>query len=95
MGKPSASVVTAQRLRVLYFPDSAHAATLRIAGIRMTPYEKLRSLPGASAFLKPGVSFGALDAYAAGTTDSQAAQLMNEARSRLFQSIQRRSIRLG
>ena len=60
----------------------------------MTPYEKLRSLPNASAFLKPGMSFTALDAYVAGTTDSQAAEQMNTARSRLFQSIQRRSKRL-
>ena len=57
----------------------------------MTPYEKLKSLPNAKGFLKPGMSFAALDAYVAATSDNQAAQRMNEARARLFQSIQRRS----
>jgi hypothetical protein len=57
----------------------------------MTPYEKLKSLPDASTFLKPGMSFQALDAYVAATSDNQAAQRMNEARARLFLSIQRRS----
>ena len=57
----------------------------------MTPYEKLKSLPNASAFLKPGMSFQALDAFVAGTSDNEAARRMNQARARLFQSIQRRS----
>ena len=34
----------------------------------MTPYEKLRSLPGAEAFLKPGVTFEQLDAVAHAVT---------------------------
>lgn len=59
----------------------------------MTPYEKLKSLPNAVQYLKPGMSFEALDAYVAATTDNQAAELMNQARARLFQSIQRRSRR--
>lgn len=57
----------------------------------MTPYEKLKSLPNASAFLKPGMSFQALDAFVAATSDNEAARRMNQARARLFQSIQRRS----
>ena len=57
----------------------------------MTPYEKLKSLPDAQDFLKPGMSFQALDAYVAATSDNQAAQQLNQARTRLFQSIQRRS----
>jgi len=57
----------------------------------MTPYEKLKSLPNAEDFLKPGMSFQALDAYVAVTSDNQAAQRMNQARARLFLSIQRRS----
>jgi transposase InsO family protein len=57
----------------------------------MTPYEKLKSLPDATTFLKPGMSFQALDAYVAATSDNQAAQQLNQARARLFQSIQRRS----
>ncbi|HEY6406040.1 MAG TPA: hypothetical protein VIY29_01090 [Ktedonobacteraceae bacterium] len=57
----------------------------------MTPYEKLKSLPNASAFLKPGMSFEALDGFTAATSDNEAARQMNQARARLFQSIQRRS----
>ena len=57
----------------------------------MTPYEKLKSLPNASTFLKSGMSFEALDAFVAATSDNQAARQMNEARTRLFQSIQHRS----
>ena len=57
----------------------------------MTPYEKLKSLPNASGFLKPGMSFEALDAFTAATSDNEAARRMNEARARLFQFIQRRS----
>jgi transposase InsO family protein len=57
----------------------------------MTPYEKLKSLPGAQQFLKPGLSFAALDAFVAATSDNEAARAMNAARTRLFQSIYRRS----
>jgi transposase InsO family protein len=77
----------------------AHTITDRKGRIRkryrfedmMTPYEKLKSLPNAQDFLKPGMSFQALDAYVAATSDNQAAQQLNQARARLFQSIQRRS----
>ena len=57
----------------------------------MTPYEKLKSLPGAQDCLKAGMSFAALDAYVAATSDNEAAGRMNQARTQLFQSIQRRS----
>ena len=40
----------------------------------MTPYEKLRSLPGADGFLKPGITFEQLDAVAQAATDLEAAQ---------------------
>jgi transposase InsO family protein len=56
----------------------------------MTPYEKLKSLPHAKRFLKPGITFRQLDLLAAATSDNQAAQRLNEARTRLFQSIQPR-----
>ncbi len=82
--------------RPCFFPDTI---TDRKGRIRkryrfedmMTPYEKLKSLPNAQEFLKPGMSFQALDAYVAATSDNQAAQQLNQARVRLFQSIQRRS----
>ena len=58
----------------------------------MTPFEKLKSLPEAHATIsKAGLSFEALDAYVAATSDNQAARGMNAARAKLFQSIQRRS----
>ena len=56
----------------------------------MTPYEKLKSLPEAKCFLKPGASFAQLDASAAAISDNEAAQKLNEARTKLFQSIHRR-----
>jgi len=53
----------------------------------MTPYEKLRSLPKAESYLKPGVTLEKLDAIAAECSDNVAAQRLNEARAKLFQSI--------
>ena len=51
----------------------------------MTPYEKLKSLPNAAACLKPGTTFGKLAAVA--MSDNEAAQALDEARTRLFRSI--------
>lgn len=53
----------------------------------MTPYEKLRSLPEAKGYLKPGTTLEILDALAAECSDNDAAQHLNEARAALFQSI--------
>jgi transposase InsO family protein len=53
----------------------------------MTPYEKLKSLPDSESYLKPGCSFQEIDVFACAITDNQAAQQMNEARSKLFQTI--------
>ena len=53
----------------------------------MTPYEKLESLPNAAACLKPGTSFDQLDAVAAAMSDNDAARALNQARDRLFDSI--------
>ena len=50
----------------------------------MTPYEKLKSLPAATACLKPGISFNELDAVAAEMSDNEAARVLNQARDRLF-----------
>jgi transposase InsO family protein len=57
----------------------------------MTPYEKLKSLPQAKDFLKPSISFAQLDAIAAAISDNEAARRLNEARTKLFQSIHDRS----
>ena len=53
----------------------------------MTPYEKLKSLPDAAACLKPGTTFAKLDAVAFAMSDNEAAQALDEARTRLFRSI--------
>ena len=59
--------------------------------LMMTPYEKLKSLPAAKEFLKPGISFEQLDAQAGAMTDNEAAERMNEARTILFRTIFNRS----
>ena len=61
----------------------------------MTPYAKLRSLPTAADCLKPGITFAQLDHTAAAMTDNEAAHHLNEARSKLFQSIHRRPNRVA
>lgn len=53
----------------------------------MTPYEKLKSLPGACEYLKPGITFQALDAIASQCSDNDAARHLNQARTELFQLI--------
>lgn len=53
----------------------------------MTPYEKLKSLDNASGYLKPGVTFDALDKAAHALTDSQCADQLNRARKKLFERL--------
>jgi len=53
----------------------------------MTPYDKLKSLPDAERFLKPGLTFAELDKIAYNITDNEAARRMNEARNLLFTKI--------
>ena len=57
----------------------------------MTPFEKLKSLPEASSFLKPNVTLQALEQAAKRLSDNEAAERLNQARKRLFLSIQNRS----
>jgi transposase InsO family protein len=59
----------------------------------MTPYEKLKSLPLAKDFLQPGITFAQLDSTATAMSDNEAARRLNEARTKLFQSIHDRSKR--
>jgi transposase InsO family protein len=56
----------------------------------MTPYEKLKSLPNADQFLKPGRSFHSLDDIAYAISDNEAAKRLQEARHQLFESIDER-----
>jgi transposase InsO family protein len=53
----------------------------------MTPYDKLKSLPGADQYLKPGTTFEHLDAIAYAISDNDAARRLNQARAKLFRSI--------
>ena len=59
--------------------------------LMMTPYEKLKSLPLAETFLKPGISFEKLDIQANAMSDNEAAKRLNDARTILFKSIFNRS----
>jgi transposase InsO family protein len=59
--------------------------------LMMTPYEKLKSLHQAAKYLKPGMSFEQLDAFAGSISDNDAARHLNEARSKLFKAFSRRS----
>lgn len=53
----------------------------------MTPYEKLKSLPNAKQYLKPGITFEQLDKVAMRRTDNEMAQLVQEERRKLFNDI--------
>jgi len=53
----------------------------------MTPYDKLKSLPLASEYLKPGLSFERLDRLAYQISDNQAADQLQKARQKLFKTI--------
>lgn len=52
-----------------------------------TPYEKLKSLPGAAACLRDGVSFAELDRIAYAMSDLEAVRRVNDARRKLFRAI--------
>ena len=53
----------------------------------MTPYDKLKSLPEASDYLKPDISFTQLDAIAYQISDNEAAHQLQKARERMFRLI--------
>jgi hypothetical protein len=54
-----------------------------------TPYERLKSLPQAESYLRPGVTFETLVTIANKMSDNQFAERMVNARSNLFQQISR------
>jgi transposase InsO family protein len=53
----------------------------------MTPYEKLKSLPEAMQYLKPGMTFQRLNDIALSISDNEAAHQLKEARKQLFKTI--------
>jgi len=61
----------------------------------MTPYEKLKSLPQAEQYLKPGVSFATLDQVAGKISDNQAADQLQKARQKLFKTIHGQDLQTG
>jgi len=78
--------------RPCFFPTEALDAKDRLLKYYrhedlMTPYQRLRSLPGAEHYLKPGVTFDQLDATAYAISDNEAARRLNVARDELFQTI--------
>ena len=54
----------------------------------MVPYEKLKSLPNAKQYLKPGLTFELLDLQAYAMSDTQWAEHMNDAKAAMWESIQ-------
>lgn len=55
----------------------------------MTPYEKFKSLPNATPYLKKGWTLKKLDCLAGELTDYEAAKRMNEAKDKLFRTFGR------
>jgi len=56
-----------------------------------TPYEKLKNLPGAARYLKPGITFKMLDKIAYRQSDNETAEKMQEAKETLFQKIKQQT----
>jgi len=53
----------------------------------MTPYDKLKSLPDAAQYLKPGITFKHLDVIATKQSDLDAWKQLQKARTKLFDTI--------
>ena len=56
----------------------------------MTPFEKLKSLPGFINFLKPDVSLQQLEAQANALSNNQAAKILLEHRAIVFNTLSER-----
>ncbi len=61
----------------------------------MTPYDKLKSLPNAKDYLKPDTSFEILDRIAHQVSDNTAADQLQKARRKLFETIHGRTLKTG
>jgi transposase InsO family protein len=80
--------------RPCFFPVSVidHRGKIRKTypyNMVMTPYERLKSLPEAEDYLRPGVTFEGIKTIANQMSDNQFAERMVKARSNLFQQISR------
>ncbi len=58
----------------------------KIYNIYQTPYERLKSLPNAKQYLKPGITFEMLDKIAYQKSDNECAALMQKAKEELFKN---------
>ena len=56
----------------------------------MSPYEKFRSLACACQYLKSGITFKKLNAFANEITDKEAFEQLNSARYQLFNQLHER-----
>ena len=56
----------------------------------MTPWDRLQTIPGYAAHLKPGINIAGLQRQASAMSDNDAAAQLQRARKRLFNSINRR-----
>ena len=54
----------------------------------MTPYDKLKSLPEAATYLKPGVTFEQLDAAVCKITDLESAKRLQDAKKHFFKQVE-------
>lgn len=70
---------------------SAKGKRKRVYRQYITPWEKLRSLPDVEDYLKPGISVAELDRQAGRQSDTAAAEQMQAAKRKLFESFRRRS----
>lgn len=52
----------------------------------MTPYEKLKSIPGAAQYLKENSTFALLDKVARSKSDNEMAQMVQQQRVKLLDS---------
>ncbi len=86
--------------RPCFFPEATTDAKGRTRkryryGAMMTPYDKLKSLPGAETYLKPTLSFAILDEVAYAISDNQAADRLQKARQKLFHTIREQDLKSG
>ena len=86
--------------RPCFFPVSVvdHKGKIRktyLYKMVRTPYERLKSLPQAESYLRPGVTFEKLEIMANQMSDNQFAERMVNARSNLFKQISRFVIRVA
>jgi hypothetical protein len=61
----------------------------KVYDVYLTPYEKLKSLPDAERYLKPGVALAELDAIARRMSDTEYAIMMQKQKAELWKNLSR------